>query len=155
VQGPTGREWELDSVVSYFTYPTVSSVELPVMLRYSFNRFNLLGGANLAYYMAVNANPVENEYRVTRPVLPKPSNGAVMTVADFGSRFGVGYLLGVGYQVSPAVQLDLRISQSVWDNAAGAGAERVSKEVFHLPSLQFNMSYRFSSNKYKPYRSNQ
>jgi hypothetical protein len=47
------------------------------------------------------------------------------------------------------------MTQSVWDNAAGAGAEKVSKEVFQVPSLQFNMSYRFSSNKYKPYRSHQ
>ncbi|WP_276131714.1 outer membrane beta-barrel protein [Polluticoccus soli] len=149
-----GQSYQWDSVVSYFTYPTVSSVELPVMFKYSHNRFNVLAGANLAYYMGFSPNHVEQPYRLTgaKPPITPAEGGAIMSSSDFGSRFGVGYLFGVGYQVSPAVQLDMRMSQSVWDNAAGAGAARVSKEVFQLPSLQFNMSYRFSSNKYKPYR---
>jgi hypothetical protein len=150
-----GQYYQWDSVVSYFNYPTVSSVELPVMIKYSFNRFNMLAGANLAYYMGFTPDHKEFIYKKEGTIVPPPPPGAIMTSKDFGSRFGVGYLFGVGYQVSPAIQLDMRMTQSVWDNAASAGADRVSKEVFQLPSLQFNMSYRFSSNKYKPYRSQQ
>lgn len=144
-----------DSVEHYFTYATVQSVQMPFMVRYSTKRVNVLLGANLAYSFIPSPNETSNRYEVKN--MPntnnyRPATGAILDPLDFSSRFGIGYLFGVGYQLSPSMQVDGRITQQVWDNAKTPGAERVSKEVYQAPSLQVNWSYRFSSNKYKPYR---
>jgi len=154
--GITTYSW--DSVEHYFTYATVQSIQMPFMVRYSAKRLNVMMGANLAYSFIPSPNETSNTYEVKN--MPntnnyRPTTGAILDPLDFSSRFGIGYLFGIGYQLSPAIQLDGRLTQQVWDNAKTPGAERVSREVYRMPSLQLNLSYRFSSNKYKPYRQHQ
>ena len=141
-----------DSMKHYFTYPSVSTFELPIMLRYSVQRFNVLVGGNMAYNLGFSPNEVTEKYTQSSSTYSKPSNGAILKPSDFRSRFGVGYQIGAGYQFSPAIGLDARISQSIWNSGSGAGVERVSREVYQTPALLINFNYRFSSNKYKPYR---
>lgn len=155
--GPNQVEYSWDSMEHYFTYPAVSSVELPVMLRYSVRRVNLLLGTNFIYNFGFTPGEANTPHRITgrtstEGYKPAVEPGAILSTADFSSRFGVGYLFGLGYQVSPAIQLDARLTQSLWDNASTPGEEKISKQVYQLPTLQLNFSYRFSSNKYKPYR---
>ena len=70
-----------------------------------------------------------------------------VTIDDFSARFGLGYMFGAGYQLTPASQLDLRVVQTLLDNASGRGANRVSNTLYKSPSLQLTYSYRFSSNR--------
>jgi hypothetical protein len=150
---PSGSGYVSDSMKHYFTYPSVSTFELPIMLRYSIQRFNVLVGGNMAYNLGFSPNEVTEKYTVTSATMPeRPSNGAIIRPEDFRSRFGVGYQIGAGYQFSPAIGLDARISQSIWNSGSGAGVERVSREVYQTPTLLINFNYRFSNNKYKPYR---
>ncbi|RYE21637.1 MAG: hypothetical protein EOP51_15130, partial [Sphingobacteriales bacterium] len=141
-----------------FNYTTVSSIELPIAIKYSLKRLNLFGGGNLVYNFGVS-NVTEYSYKYTGQEAPAAfgtvtytmENGAPkITINDFKSRFSVGYLIGAGYQLSPAMQLDIRLTQNVWDNAKTTGAKLISKDIYKVPSIQINMSYRFSSNKNRP-----
>ena len=146
-----------DSTQHYFNYTNVSSIELPVAIKYSLKRLNLFGGGNLVYNLGV-ANVTEYSYKYSQEIPAMSANinyewvnGAPkITVTDFKSRFSIGYLIGAGYQLSPAMQLDIRLTQNVWDNAKTEGGKLISKDLYKMPSLQINMSYRFSSSKNKP-----
>jgi len=70
-----------------------------------------------------------------------------MSSADFNSRFGMGYVAGIGYQVAPMVQLDLRVGQTVWDNAKTPGAQKVSRDIYYKPNFQISASWRFGKDK--------
>lgn len=72
-------------------------------------------------------------------------------VRDFSSRFSLGYMFGVGYQFTPAIQLDVRMTKSFWDNAKTDGAKEVSKRLYDVPSVQVNLNYRFGRSKFRPY----
>lgn len=147
---------QFDSTEHYFNYTTVSSIDLPVAIKYSLKRLNLFGGGNLVYNFGVsNVEEVRRDYKdqeaVTATIKYEFVEGAPkITVEDFKSRFSVGYLIGAGYQLSPALQLDIRLTQNVWDNAKTQGAKLISKDLYKTPSLQINMSYRFSSSKNRP-----
>ena len=127
---------------------------MPVAVKYSIRRFNILAGLNMAYNFGMVPEHVE---RVHKIIQESPSGNAInynfdktapeVTIDDFSARFGLGYMFGAGYQLTPASQLDLRVVQTLLDNASGRGANRVSNTLYKSPSLQLTYSYRFSSNR--------
>lgn len=151
-----GANWyftaRTDSTNRYFNFSTVHSFEMPITLRYTIRKFYLMTGINLAYYLPVNVEKVEREYNnmnvhvittnSTKPMLnaTKPQ----LDISDFGSRFGMGYVIGAGYQITPAWQADLRIVNPFWDNAKGTGAQKLSKDFYKLPSVQLSFGYQIN-----------
>jgi hypothetical protein len=151
-----GANWfftaRTDSTNRFFNFSTVHSFEMPVTLRYTIRKFYIMTGINLAYYLPVNVEKVEREYNnmnvhvittnSSKPILneTKPQ----LTISDFGSRFGMGYVIGAGYQITPAWQTDLRIVNPFWDNAQGAGAQKLSKDFYKLPSVQLSFGYQIN-----------
>lgn len=142
------RTYLQSNVEHFFKFSTMQSLEMPIAVRYALNRVNLFAGVNMAYNFAINAEEVDRTYDSTIVVAGTPGlalrKGADVHINDFGPRFSIGYLFGVGYQLSPSVQLDFRAAQNLWDNARGNGAVLVSKQLYRMPSLQLSLSYRFN-----------
>jgi hypothetical protein len=160
VDNVTTYTW--DSVNRSFNFPTVSAVELPLYIKYTLSRFNFHAGMNLTYNFAIK-NVEENSFKIRQvnnegPVMQGAVNYSFdngvpkIELTDFSSRFSLGYLFGMGYQLSPALQLDVRMTKAFADNAKTNGAKELSKKIYNQPSVQVNLNYRFSSNKFKPYR---
>lgn len=157
----SGPNWyykvHTDSTNHFFNFSTLHSFELPITIRYAFKKFYVMTGINLAYYLGVNVEEVskthsnQNPHFVqtnsTKPIL-KESKPTLVTT-DFGSRFGVGYVIGAGYQIAPAWQADLRVVNNFWDNSKGNGAQKLSKDFYKLPSLQISIGYQFNRGKSK------
>lgn len=155
------KVYTYDSVEHFFNFTNVSTIEMPIALKYNIKRFNVFGGVNLNYNLAINNDEIERPYAVTKTETSLSSGQLnygllrgkpTVSSADFSSRFTVGYLFGMSYEMSPAMQLDLRVTQPIWDNAKTSGEQTVTKELFNAPTLQFNMSYRFSQKPYKKFR---
>jgi hypothetical protein len=146
----------IDSSNRYFKFSTLHSFELPLTVRYSLNKFYIMTGINLAYYLGVNVEEVRKNYtntrievtNLTRPILRE--NKPTLAISDFGDRIGIGYVFGVGYQISPAWQTDLRVVSNFWDNAKTDGSKRLSKDFYKLPSIQLSVGYQFNRGKTKP-----
>lgn len=146
-----------DSTNRFYNFSTVHSFEMPVTVRYTIRKFYLMTGINLAYYLPVNVEQVEREYNnmnihvvplnSTKPILTETK--PMLSSTDFGSRFGLGYVIGAGYQISPAWQADFRLVNSFWDNAKGAGAKSLSKDFYKLPSMQITIGYQFGRDRKK------
>lgn len=150
------RNYVHDSVDHYFDYTTLSSLQMPLAIRYAVQRFTAFTGVNFTYNFAVNSvTDLGKTYRSSETLASgsvnyKWENGAPqISVKDFSSRFSIGYLFGMAYQMSPAMQLDVRVTQAFWDNAKTPGAKTVSKALYDNPSLQLNISYRFGKSKYR------
>lgn len=146
-----------DSVEYLYNFNSYSRVELPIAVNYSFQRFDVFGGANLAYNFKIN-NVADVEYKheglttstnTNTNIYANQSSKSVL-LSDFKPSFNVGYVLGIGYHVTPGSRVDLRISQPVWNNANTLGAKEIQKRLYNVPTVQFNYIYRFSSN--KPYK---
>ena len=138
----------------YFNYSTLSTLEMPFMLRYSFSKLSLQGGFNMLYNFAINveekkiATPIdENSTTNTKSFGP---SAARVKAEDFDKPImGAGYTFGVGYQVTPAVGFDLRMTTLFWDNAKNPGARVISNTLYNVPGMQFNITYRFNADKKK------
>lgn len=137
------------NVQHFFKFTTMQSIEMPLALRYAAGRLNIFGGVNLAYHFRVNAEEVTLRAPDTAYVPVVSPNGrlkASPTVSynDFRSRFALGGLAGISYQITPSIQLDMRATKNFWDNAYGLGAEQVSNRYYNNTSMQFSIFYRFS-----------
>lgn len=145
-----------DSVSNQFQYSTVSRFELPLMVSYSMKRWLILAGGTLSYQMGVDAQDVSKTYNQHfyqgLGSLSMERRTPRISIQDFGPQWGAGALLGLGYQVSPAIRLDARYAHPLWNNAPSPGAERLSESIFHRPSVEINMHFRFSSQRFKPHR---
>lgn len=150
-----------DSTHHYYNFSTLHSFELPVTLRYAINKFYLMTGINLAYYLTVNAEEVNTYYPQASsrtsgplPITSGPPSYVNMTkqvnIQDFSSKFGIGYIFGIGYQVAPAFQVDLRITKTFWDNSSTDGGKHLSKDFYQIPSMQLSIGYQFNRGKSKP-----
>jgi hypothetical protein len=156
VNGVPHREytWDQESIIHYYNLTAVQTLELPVTLRYNIGRIFGEVGLNMMYSLPINAEEVErsqgNMMTVTRnfPANTSPSEGIGggkhVTLQDFNSRFGMGYVIGAGYEFTPALNANVRLVQNVWDNAVGSGAAKVSRNLYQTPSIQFSVGYRFS-----------
>lgn len=138
----TGSGQERDSMRHYFNYSSMQSIELPVSVRYTLGNFALFAGGNLIYDFRVNAEEVQLPYQVA---LEGPVSAPKLSANDFGARFGAGYLLGLGYNITPSLQLDVRMTQTFWDNSKGSGAQLISNEFYRKPSFQLSVNYRLNA----------
>lgn len=150
-----------DSVEHSFKYPTLNSIHLPVAVRYAVKRISLFCGADFGYNFSVNAEEIEqtNGIKVSQ-VTPLSAEGLrydytktgpSITYKDFSSRMSLGGMVGVSYSLAPSTMIDLRVVQSMWNNARTNGELTVYEELYNNPSIQFNISYRFRNNKFRAY----
>lgn len=147
-----------DSTHRYFKFSTLHSFELPITVRYTLQKFYVMTGLNLAYYLGVNVEEVQKQYaqvrshtvatNLTRPILV--DNAPLLHTNDFGAKFGVGYVFGFGYRLTPSWHTDVRIANTFWDNASGAGAQKLSKDFYKIPSVQISIGYQFNRDRSKP-----
>jgi hypothetical protein len=157
----SGPNWyfkvHTDSTSRYFNFSTLHSFEMPITLRYALNKFYLMTGLNLAYYLSVNVEEVQKTYSLNphmvqtnsaKPILNETK--PLLNTNDFGSKFGLGYVIGAGYQIAPAWQTDIRLVNTFWDNAKGDGANKLSKDFYKLPSVQISVGYQFNRGRAKP-----
>jgi len=125
-----------------------SELQLPVTLNYSFGRLSVLGGLNLAYAFPIkwstSNNVVIEDVSTTENSSSNPflnTDSKIDNSKDFSSRFGLGYVGGLSYDLSRKVSLDARVTQNLWSSYNG-GADNISK-LFKTPTFQFSISYFF------------
>ena len=137
--------------VSY-SFSTLHSIEMPISIRYCLSHFNFFVGGNLVYAFAINTGASTQVTTTNTPVLvsaPGNDNTPKIKANDFNSQFGLGYLLGISYQLSPNVMLDFRNVQTVWNNSSSQGAKIISNQLYKSPSLQVSIGYRLGGKKNK------
>lgn len=150
-QNQTIYTYYMDSSVRRYNFKHMYSVEMPLSLQYHLNRLSFYGGINLAYNTRLNTTMV-----TTNTVAPRvdtvdknfafmaPSSSNYKYVGDdFKSRFGVGYMFGASYSFSPKLYIDLRATQTQWDNSKTVTSRNISSGVFKIPYIQFSLGYRF------------
>ncbi|MBS1589214.1 MAG: hypothetical protein JST52_06330 [Bacteroidetes bacterium] len=136
------------NVRHFFQFTSLQSIEMPIALRYAAGRLNLFCGANLAFHFKVNADerkfePNDADYT------PLTTSGKIkdrpgISLYDFRERFAVGGLAGISWEVTPAIQLDFRVTKKFWDNGFGLSTEEVSAQLYNSPSSQLSIFYRFN-----------
>ena len=134
-----------------YSFSTLHSIEMPITIRYTKSHFNFYAGGNFVYSFAINTGASQLPSTVT-PVLVNAQgndNTPKLHQDDFNSRFGLGYVLGLSYEVYPNLSLDFRNVQTVWDNAGSQGSKIVSGQLYRSPSFQVSIGYRLGGNKKK------
>ena len=133
-----------------FSFSTLHSFELPISLKYTIDNFSFFGGANFLYNFDINtgAAPLpDNSYPVQIVATKGNDDHPTLNYTDFSQRFGIGYLFGLNFKVSPSVTFDFRTVQTLWDNMKGTGAKTVSNTLYNSPSLQLSLNYRIGAPK--------
>jgi len=148
---PVAGGYSRELVKNPYSISTLQSVEMPVTLQFSKSNFNFILGPNFSYAFGINAGEYPAVVTTNTSVVASPGNDNTPKIKanDFNPRFGVGYLLGVSYQLSPKVYLDLRDVQTFWDNSKTAGGKYISSQLYRSPSFQLSIGYRFGGNKHK------
>jgi hypothetical protein len=144
-----------DSMEHYYNFGSYASLELPLMVTYSKDRWVYMLGGNFRYNFRIsNLQEVEQRYlleqSLTSTTEPKFSTEKQILLSDFTPSMNIAPMLGVGYQALPGLRLDLRASKSVWNNSTTFGQKEISKILYNTPQVQFNITYRFRST--KPYK---
>ena len=125
-----------------YTFTSVQSLELPLTLRYSRHHFIISGGANIVYNFAINDNLVQ-AYYPTQTLVAEPGADTQpkYNTAAFGSRWGLGYVLGLGYEVMPGLDVDFRMTKTFVDNANTPAMMSISNTYYNMPSMQLSIGY--------------
>lgn len=141
-----GNQYQASEIEHFFKFSALHTIEMPVALRYQlFKQLHIFAGGNLVYNFKINAEEitrVSEEQTYTGSSFGLPYQPSVH-LDHFGSRFSAGYLLGLGYQVSPVFDLNARMTKNFWDNAAGSGPRKISDQLLYRPSFQLSIGYRF------------
>lgn len=148
----SGIEWLFSGMqkttTSSYKINNFGALEMPITLNYNLGRVSVFGGLNIAYAFPIkwskentlNTVPVQQ----TRTQNENPflsSDFKIDEQKDFSSRFGLGYVWGLNYDLSRKVSLDARLTQILWDN--NKGNTDAIKRLFHVPTLQVSFGYYF------------
>ena len=147
-----GNVWSRQQMTNIYSFSTLHSIEMPLIVRYSFGKFNCYVGGNLVYTFSINEGgpqPLTVAPPPTTVAAPGNDETPKLGASDFNSRFGFGCLFGVSYKVAPNVTLDLRNVQTLWDNANSSGAKYISDQLYKSPSIQLSLGYRLGGHKAK------
>ncbi|RQO30569.1 hypothetical protein DBR32_13510 [Taibaiella sp. KBW10] len=121
----------------------ISSFELPVTLRYQLSKLSLLGGLNASYIFPANYTALLNQNKEAAKAVtslsPFTATSGSINTNDFRSRLGLGYTVGCIYDLSKNISLDLRMSQTLWNNVKGTSA--LSTNLYQQPTIQFSLFY--------------
>ncbi len=144
-----------DSIEHYYNFGSYASIEVPLMVTYSKDRWIYMLGANFRYNFKINnLQEVEQRYlleqSLTSTTEPKFATEKQILLSDFGSTMNIGPMAGLGYQFTPGLRLDLRVNASLWNNASTYGQKEISKSLHNIPQMQLNITHRFRSA--KPYK---
>jgi hypothetical protein len=135
---------------SVYSFPTLHSFEMPIAARFNVGNFGFSAGLNLVYSLSFTPDSTMGQPSASTKSQPVGiASGPKLNFDDFGSRFGIGYLVGMSYNVSQNLTLDMRNVQTVWDNAKSPGSKIISDQLYKSPSLQFSLIYRFGGKKGK------
>lgn len=151
-QQVSGVQWLFSGTqktnTSAYKINSFSALEMPITLNYNLGRVSVFGGINLAYAFAAKWNKENTvntvDVQQTRNENRNPFLNSAFTIdeqKDFSSRFGVGYVWGMNYDISRKVSLDARLTQILWDS--NTGNTDAIKRLFHVPTLQFSIGYYF------------
>jgi hypothetical protein len=132
-----------------YSFSTLHSFELPISTRFCAGHFNFYAGPNFVYTFAINtgAYPLPDQSTAQQVATVGNDNAPKLKASDFDARFGIGYLVGLCYQVSPNVSFDLRNVQTLWDNAHTTGSQFVSGQLYKSPSIQLSIGYRLGNDR--------
>jgi opacity protein-like surface antigen len=143
-----------DSVEQIYKFSALQSFTLPVTVQYHAGNFNIFAGGSFVYTLGINPELAGGpllDYRKTGltnvPQETIDAAHATINQSDFNSRFGLGYIFGASYQVSPKMSVDARMTQTFWDNAATPGAKIVSDRLYKKPGVQLSIGYNLSKEK--------
>ncbi|MBS1586876.1 MAG: outer membrane beta-barrel protein [Bacteroidetes bacterium] len=143
-----------DSMEHNYKFNTLTSLSLPVAVRYTIGRVKILAGVSFSYIIGITPEVVDNAIPTTHQALAtKPAQSEIdahyykIGTDAFASRFGIGGLVGVSYNVAPRIDVDIRITKNFWDDAKLPGAKIVSDRLYKRPGLQLNFNYNLSKEK--------
>ncbi len=153
--GFTLHKYDVDSSTKRYNFKNFASIELPVMMSARFNNLSVYGGVNFAYNFKLNISEVNTTYSDPKYIHKEVqlANGVPFNMPaeksfqyvrnDFGSRFGIGYAVGVSYNFNPNIYLDLRLSKLMWDNTKTNTQREISNGVTKVPFTQLSLGYKF------------
>lgn len=141
----SGNELTTSSVYKINSY---GSIHMPVLMSYNLGRVSIFGGLDLAYAFPLswekrtNTNISFVESQQQQDKNPYQNKSFLYDEQnDFSSRFGLGYALGMNYDISRKISIDARMTQILTDNARG-NIDAINK-LFRQPSLQLSLGYYF------------
>jgi hypothetical protein len=148
----SGVQWMFSGTqktsTSAYKINSFSALEMPITLNYNLGRVSVFGGLNVAYAFSTKWNKENTintvDVQQTKSENRNPFLNSPFTIdeqKDFSSRFGLGYVWGLNYDISRKVSLDARLTQILWDS--NNGNTDAIKRLFHVPSLQFSIGYYF------------
>jgi len=136
------------TATSRYKINSYGMLEFPLTLSYNLGRVSVFGGADLAYAFPIqwsketSFNTVEVQQVRSQNQNPFINSAFKLNEQqDFSSRFGLGYVWGLNYDVSRKISLDARVSQILWDNNKG-NTDAINR-LFRVPTLQFSLGYYF------------
>lgn len=143
--------YQIDSIVKKYNFKNFMSLQLPVMLQYTFNRFGIYAGANFAYNFKIQTTEADNKYVKSYYAKVNNSNpyefptGTATDYArtDFRARFGIGYAVGLNCYINSKVYVDLRLAKQFWDNSNNNAMREISTGVTKVPFTQLSLGYKF------------
>lgn len=143
--------YQIDSIVKKYNFKNFMSLQLPVMLQYTFNRFGIYAGANFAYNFKIKTTEADNKY--VKSYFAKVNNGTQYEFptgtatdyarTDFRARYGIGYAVGFNCYINSKVYVDLRLAKQLWDNSNNNAMREISTGVTKVPFTQLSLGYKF------------
>jgi len=147
-RNPNGL-YNVQQTTNTYSFSTLHSIEMPLIVRYTNGKFNFFVGGNLVYTFAINEGYLQTQTTSTATTNEPNSQMKIDPTSDFNARFGVGCLFGLSYNIAPNLKIDLRNVMTLWDNASTTGSKYVSEQLYKSPSLQLSVGYRLGGNKHK------
>lgn len=120
-----------------------SYLELPITMRYQLSKLSIMGGIYGSYMMGTRYTnkmaELSGEASMVSGLKPFTTTTGTIVANDFKARYGMGFTIGVAYDFSKHLSLDVRINQNLWNNLKSTS--ELSTNLYRSTGVQLSLMY--------------
>lgn len=145
--------YKRETTQNTYSFKYLNTFELPILVGYHTEKWSVFAGPSLHYATKMRYKKTSTITTIDTVVKLNSEDFTLVNTNlksindDFKARLGLGYNVGVQYNVTDRLGLSFRVSQVLMDNASTEMGTIFSNQMVKIPSLSIGVKYKLNNDK--------
>ncbi len=145
--------YKRETTQNTYSFKYLNTFELPILVGYHTEKWSVFAGPSLhyatkmRYKKASTITTIDTVVKLNSEDFTLANTSLKSVNDDFKARLGLGYNVGVQYNVTDRLGLSFRVSQVLLDNASTEMGTIFSNQMVKIPSLSIGVKYKLNNDK--------
>lgn len=145
--------YKRETTQNIYSFKYLNTFELPILVGYHSEKWSVFAGpsfhyaSKMRYKKTSTTTTIDTVVKLSSEDFTLANSQLKSVNDDFKARLGLGYNLGIQYNVTDRLGLSCRVSQVLMDNTSTEMGAIFSNQMVKIPSLSIGVKYKLNNDK--------